>query len=186
MPDLDLQALPTELQAALERAWPGVPEAQKRALLAPTWLGGPPIWPDEMWAWRPSSRWWRPGWAREQRARHEAFFRMHLGDARGEPQGHDGPVYPQRLFDPEQPFFATPWTQAQLLLRSPAPEVFSDAEFWFVTQRLFGGDAEWATRELLSWARGMQADGAVRGGRRSRWLADAQWRLQMSATGTYV
>lgn len=186
MPDLDLQALPPELQAALERAWPGCPEAQRRALLAPSGLDAPPLWPDRMWAWQPAGRWWRPGWARAQRARDEGFFRAHLSDARGEPHGHDGPVYKERLFDPEQPFFATPWTQAARLLRSPAPEVFSDADFWVVTQRLFGGDAEWAAREMQAWARGMQADGALRGGRRSRWLADAKWRLQMSATGTYV
>ena len=186
MPDLDLQALPPELQAALERAWPGCAEAQKRALLAPAFLGARPIWPDEMWAWRPTSHWWRPGWARERRLQHEAFFRAHLGDARGEPFGHEGPVYPQKLFDPGQPFFATPWTHAEVLLRSPVPEVFSDADFWVVTQRLFGGDAEEASREMLHWARGMQADGALHGARRGRWLADAQWRLHMSATGTFT
>lgn len=186
MPDLDLQALPPELQAALQRAWPGCPEAQRRALLAPARLDAAPIWPDQLWPWRPAARWWRPGWARERRQRDKAFFAAHLGDARGEPQGHDGPSYPQKLFDPERPFLATPWTQARVLLRSPAPEVFSDADFWIFTQQLFGGDADEARREMLSWARGMQADGALRGARRSNWLADAHWRLHMSATGMFT
>jgi hypothetical protein len=41
MADLDLQALPAELQAALERVWPGCPEAQRRAVLGP-WATG--VW----------------------------------------------------------------------------------------------------------------------------------------------
>jgi hypothetical protein len=183
MAGLDLLALPPELQAALERAWPDCPEAQKRAVLAPARVDAQPIWPRQLWPWRPGSRWWRPGWARERRRQDQAFFAAHWGDARGEPQGHEGPSYPQKLFDPAQPFFPTPWTQARVLLVSPAPEVFSDADFWIFTQRLFGGDAVTAGREMLRWARGMQADDAVSGRRRGHWLADAHWRLHMSATG---
>lgn len=186
MPDLDLQALPPELQAALERAWPGCPEAQRRALLAPTQLGGTSIWPDHLWPWQPARRWWRTAWARELRQGSEAFFAAHLCDARGEPNCDVPPAYAQKLFDPEQPFFATPWTHARLLLRSPVPEVFSDADFWFFTQRLSGGDADAASRELQDWVRRMQAAGALHGGRRRRWLDDALWRLEMSANGTFT
>lgn len=180
MPDLDLQALPPELQAALERAWPGCPEAQRRALLAPRcWLGWRSVWPDELWAWRPTSRWYRPRFARECRERAEAFFVAHVSDVLHE----QGP----RLFDPEQPFFETPWTHARLLLRSPVPEVFSDADYWAITQQLFGGDTEAAASEARAWARAMQAaDAVLPGTRRQRWLDEALWRLQQSAAGIYA
>ncbi|MCE4555466.1 hypothetical protein [Pelomonas cellulosilytica] len=185
MPDLDLLSLPAELQAALERAWPGCPEAQRRALLAPAQLGWPPVWPHGLWAWRRTGHWWRPFAARAERERAEAFFGAHLGDARGE--RWDGvPTYAERLFDPNQPFFDTPWTHADRLLRSPAPEAFSDADFWFITQLLHGGDLHWATVTAQDWARGLAADRALRGGRRGRWLHDAQWRLHMSATGAFT
>jgi hypothetical protein len=186
MPDLDLRQLPPELHAALERVWPGCPEAQRRALLGPHRLGWAPVWPGNLWAWKPASRWWRPFAARDRRAGDEGFFGAHLSDARGEPYEPAGPVYAERLFDPAQPFFDTPWTQARVLLRSPVPEVFSDADFWLITQRLWGGHVESATFTAQSWARGMQAENALRGARRSRWLDDAQWRLEMSATGTFV
>jgi len=186
MPDLDLHALPPELQAALEREWPGCPEAQRRELLAPPELGEQPVWPHRLWAWQPASRWWRPFWARDERRQAEGRFGAHLADARGEPWGHVGPSYPQRLCDPDQPFFATPWTQAEVVLRSPAPEVFSDADFWFIVQRLCGGDVPSATSTAESWARAMKAAGALRGGRRDRWLANARWLLHMEATGTYL
>jgi hypothetical protein len=73
-----------------------------------------------------------------------------------------------------------------VLLRSPVPDVFSDADFWFITQRLFGGDVYWAGGCATEWAKGMRADKAVHGARRWRWLADARWRLHMSATGTFT
>jgi hypothetical protein len=181
MPDaLALQDLPPELQAALNRAWPGNAEAQLRALLGPRcWLGWRSVWPGELWAWRPASRWLRPGQARANRQRAEAFFAAHVADVR-QPLA-------ARLFDPAQPFFETPWTHATVLLRSPVPEVFSDADYWAMTQQLFGGDAEAAAREAQAWARAMQADGAARPGpRRQQWLGEALWRLQQSATGTYA
>ncbi len=152
MPDLDLHHLPAELQAALERVWPGCPEAQRRALLAPHRLGWAPLWPHQMWAWQPASRWWRPGAARKERAWREAFFGAHLRDARGEPYNATGPVYEARLFDPAQPFFDTPWTQASVLLRSPVPDVFSDADFWVITQQLSGGHVPSATSTAVGWS----------------------------------
>lgn len=186
MPDLVLHKLPSELQAALERAWPGCPEAQRRALLAPPQLGSLPLWPDGLWAWRPVSHWWRPMAAHEERARAQSFFGAHLSDARGEPYGAQGPAYAQRLFDPAQPFFDTPWTQARVLLRSPAPEAFSDAEFWVIVQRLWGGRVGAATAQAERWASAMKADGALRGARRSRWLSNAQWLLNMEVTGSFL
>ena len=186
MPGLALHALPAELQAALERVWPGCPEAQRRALLGPHQLGWQPVWPARLWAWQPAGRWWRPWAARDERWRAECFFAAHLSDARGEPDVPAGPTYAQRLFDPDQPFFETPWTQSKVVLRSPVPEVFSDADFWVITQQLWGGHVESATFTAKSWAFGMKADGALRGGRRDRWLINAQWRLNMEATGTYL
>ncbi|MGM9482047.1 hypothetical protein ACS5PN_12745 [Roseateles sp. NT4] len=186
MPDLDLQALPPELQTALERAWPGCPEAQRRALLAPPGLGWEPLWPNRLWAWQPARRWWRPFWARQHRALDEGAFSRHLSDARGEPWDAVEPSYKERMFDPEQPFFETPWTHAKVLLRSPAPDVFSDGEFWFITQTLWGGHVQSAASMTESWARAMKAEGALRGGRRSRWLSNALWLLNMEATGTYL
>lgn len=185
MPDLDLRQLPPELQAALERVWPGCPEAQRRALLGPGQLGHAPHWPRHLWAWQPARRWWRPWAAREARQGSEAFFAAHLSDARGEPDT-GGPAYPHRLFDPAQPFFPTPWTQADVLLRSPVPDAFGDAEFWFITQRLCGGRVDWAVSQAEDWAQGLRADGALRGARRLGWLADAQWRLHMAATGMFT
>lgn len=185
MTDLDPAALPADLRAALERAWPGSAESQRRALLAPSALGGRPLWPHGLWAWRRAACWWRPSWARAEREAAEAWFGAHLGDARGE--RWDGlPVYAERLFDPAQPFFETPWTRADRLLRSPVPQVFSDAEFWFIVQRLHGGDLRSATATAQAWAAGMAADRALQGGRRGHWLADAEWRLHMAAIGAFT
>lgn len=116
----------------------------------------------------------------------EGLFDGHLADARGEPWNAVEPSYKERLFDPAQPFFETPWTHARVLLRSPAPDVFSDADFWFITQKLWGGDVSSATSTVESWARAMKAENALRGGRRDRWLANAQWLLHMEATGIYL
>lgn len=186
MPDLDLQQLPPDLQAALERVWPGCPEAQRRALLGPHQLGWPPLWPDGLWAWRPASRWWRLPWARREMEWRERFFGAHLTDARGEPCNAVEPSHKERLFDPAQPFFPTPWTHAEVLLRSPVPEVFSDVDFWVITQQLWGGLVEPATATAESWARGMKADGALRGGRREGWLIHAQGLLTMEVNGVYL
>ena len=73
-----------------------------------------------------------------------------------------------------------------MLLRSPAPDVFSDADFWLITQTLWGGGVPSATFMTESWARAMKAKGALRGGRRERWLSNALWLLNMEATGTYL
>lgn len=174
-----LGQLPPELQAALAQAWPDHPEARRRAVLAPHRLGGAPVWPGNLWPWQPSRRWWRPGTARECRAGEALFFVAPVRDVRGAP-------YAPRLFDPAQPFFDTPWTQAELLLRSPAPEAFSDADFWAIVQLLFGGDLHWATRTAQDWAAGMRADRALQGARRDQWLNDALWRLEASAKGDYL
>lgn len=175
-----LDPLPAELRAALELAWPGCPEAQRRAVLAPHGMGRQPLWPDgELWPWQPTRHWWRPGRASDRRQALAVFFTSHVGDIRG---ADDGP----RLFDPGQPFFRTPWTHAKALLRSPVPDAFGDADFWALTQLLMGGDVDGATRTAHDWARGLRAEGALHGPRRDRWLANAQWRLQMSATGTYT
>ncbi|MDR7333415.1 hypothetical protein [Roseateles asaccharophilus] len=179
MPDLDLRALPAELQAALHQAWPDCPEAQRRALLAPRcWSGWQPTWPGRVWAWEPRRRWLRPFRAREYREIAEALFVDHVGDVlrKHEP----------RLFDPAQPFFDTPWTQARVLLRSPEPAVFSDAEFWAIAQQLCGGDVAHATATAGDWAQGMRADGAVRGWRREGWLLNAVAVLESSAAGTFL
>lgn len=167
------------MQAALTQAWPGSPEAQRRAVLAPHRLGGAPVWPRHLWPWQPSRRWWRPGTARECRAGEAQFFAAPVSDVRGA-------SYAPRLFDPAQPFFDTPWTRAGLLLRSPAPDAFSDADFWVIVQLLFGGDLHWATRTAQDWAAGLRADGALQGARRDRWLTDALWRLEASAKGDFL
>jgi hypothetical protein len=178
-PELDLRTLPTELRAALERVWPGCPEAQRRALLGPrSRHGWCAIWPDGLWSWQRASRWWRPGVARSDRQRATAFFSAQVSDV----LGAKGP----RLFDPDQPFFETRWTQSRVLLRSPAPAVFSDADFWALTQQLFGGDVDDASAEALAWAHGMQRDNAVHGARREQWLIDAIYRMEMAATGTFL
>lgn len=179
MAAFDLQTLPLELQAALAQAWPGCPEAQRRALLAPQALGGAPLWPGNLWPWQPARRWWRPGVARECRAGEALFFSAPVSDVRGA-------AYAPRLFDPAQPFFETPWTQAEVLLRSPAPDAFGDADFWVLTQRLCGGDVPAATRLAHEWAAGMRADAALQGARRQRWLGDALWRLEASAKGDFL
>lgn len=178
-PALDLTTLPPGLQAALEQAWPGCPEAQRRAVLAPHGLRGRSVWPDHLWPWQPARHWWRPGRARECREGEAEFFAAHVSDVRGAP-------YPPRLFDPAQPFFETPWTHAAVLLRSPAPDAFSDADFWVFVQLLFGGDLHWATVTANEWAAGMRADAALHGSRREAWLNDALWRLEASAKGDYL
>jgi hypothetical protein len=178
-PSLLLDRLPPELQAALALAWPGCPEAQRRALLAPLSLGGEPLWPGQLWPWQPHARWWRLRSARECRAGTLAYFVARVSDALGAPRG-------PRLFDPAQPFFATPWTQASELLHSPAPDAFSDADFWYITQRLCGGQRMHATRLAEDWATGMRRDRALQGPRRHAWLNDALHRLEASARGDFL
>ena len=179
MADLDLQTLPPELRTALERAWPGCPEAQRRALLAPVRLGGAPLWPSQLWPWKPLARWWRLPSARESRAAALEYFVARVSDVRGAPR------VPQ-LFDPAQPFFATPWTQAEALLHSPTPDAFSDADYWLITQRLCGGDAAQATQLAQDWAGQMRTDDALRGTRRATWLNQALRRLEASARGDFL
>jgi hypothetical protein len=180
MRDLDLQTLPPELLAALERAWPSHPEAQRRAVLGP-WAqaGWRTVWPDFLWPWQPARRWWRPGTARQWRGSFERYFasqRCNLLQAEG-----------PRLFDPAQPFFDTPWTHAGVLLRSPVPDVFTDAEFWAVTQQIFDGDVHLATSETRAWAGELIARQATaRGPRRERWWAEQLHRMHAAATSTYV
>lgn len=180
MPELDLQALPPELQAALERVWPGAPEAQRRALLGPWIEGGwEAVWPDNLWPWQPARRWWRPGAARELREAYEHYFGSRCRDI----LEAKGP----RLFDPSRPFFATPRTQARDVLHSPVPTVFTDAEFWAITTQLFNGDVGVAEREVQRWARELIEQGATeRGARRSDWWADKLRRMEMSAKGDYL
>lgn len=176
---LALDRLPPELQAALALAWPGCPQAQRRALLAPVSLGGAALWPGQLWPWQPRARWWRRRSARECRAGTLAYFVARVSDALGAPRG-------PRLFDPAQPFFATPWTEADVLLHSPVPDAFSDADYWFITQRLCGGQREHATRLAEDWAAGMRRDNALRGPRRQAWLNDALHRLEVSARGDFL
>lgn len=179
MPDLDLQQLPPELQAALERVWPGCPEAKRRAVLGP-WATGVwrTVWPDHLWPWQPARRWWRPGAAREWRESFERYF----SSQRRNLLAANGP----RLFDPGQPFFATPWTHAKSLLRSPTPDVFTDAEFWAITQQIFDGDVEHATRETRDWARELTAGQATaRGLRRDNWWINQLRVMRATATGTF-
>ena len=177
MADLDLQALPPELQAALERVWPGCPEAQRRAVLGPILnMGWVTVWPDITWPWQPPKRWWRPGSGREWREGFEAYFGATCHNVLV-------PAGP-RLFDPDQPFFDTPWTQARVLLRSPAPEAFTDAEFWAITTQLFGGDAEGAASQVKRWAASLAARGIIgRGYRRSSWWQEMRTVLEAEATG---
>lgn len=94
---------------------------------------------------------------------------------------------PTLLFDPGQPFFETPWTRAGALLRSPAPEAFSDAEFWAITMQLFGGDVEAAAAQARQWASDLARRGiAGRGHRRDVWWSRQVGLLEASATGTYL
>lgn len=179
MADLDLATLPPELRDALERAWPGCPEAQRRILLAPMRLAGAPLWPGLLWPWQPSARWWRLPLARRVRAGTLGYFLTHVSDVRGALQA-------PRLFDPAQPFFATPWTRAEELLHSPTPDAFSDADFWFITQRLCGGDVAQATHLAQNWAGKMRTNGALQGKRRDAWLNEELSRLEASARGDFL
>jgi hypothetical protein len=176
MAPLDLRALPAELQAALEHAWPGSAEAQRRALLGPwchkLWRTA---WPDMQWLWQPSRRWWRTGDAAAWRQAFEGYF--------GAAQGNILESRVPRLFDPDQPFFPTPWTQARVLLRSPAPEAFSDGEFWALTTQLFDGDPDAASRYALACARHLKAIKATSRARRDRWWNQELILLHASATG---
>lgn len=177
-PESLLQELPPELQAALEKAWPGCPEAQRRAVLGPqcamAWLSA---WPDHLWPWQPARRWWRPGSARQWRENFQAHFGAQCRNVL-EPEG-------PRLFDPDQPFFPTPWTEARVLLRSPAPEAFTDAEFWAITTQLFGGNAEQAAWKVSSWARDLVARGITgHGFRRGSWWQEKRTVLEAEATGS--
>jgi hypothetical protein len=177
MADLDLQALPPELQTALERAWPGCPEAQRRAVLGPMREGlWQTVWPDNLWPWQPAKRWWRPGQAQRLRD----LFEWHFKSQRRNILQAAGP----RLFDPAQPFFDTPWTQADVQLRSPVPQAFSDAEFWGITQQMFDGDVSLATSEVTGWARDFIARGATASAaRRSSWWIELLAVERASATG---
>jgi hypothetical protein len=174
---LDLQALPPELRAALERAWPGSPEAQRRALLGPMREGSwRSAWPDFLWTWEPARRWWRPGAARRWRD----LFEWHFGSARRDLLKEQAP----RLFDPDQPFFDTPWNRALVALRSPVREVFSDAEFWAIAMQLFGGDVGLAESQVRDWARDLVARNATeRGRRRDNWWVEKLALERASATG---
>ncbi|MDT7837984.1 hypothetical protein [Aquabacterium sp. OR-4] len=180
MPALALTQLPPELRALLDQAWPGCPEAQCRALLAP-WAHAlfHVVWPDGLWPWQPARRWWRPA---EGRAWRQAFGHL-LAARRGNLLESGGPL----LFSPEQPFFDTPWTQATQLLRSPEPEVFSDAEFWAITMQLCDGNQDLATAHTRGWARVMRAQGcSTRGSRRrDNFWNDELRRLRLQATGTF-
>jgi hypothetical protein len=177
MPDLDLQALPPELQAALERVWPGCPEAQRRALLGPwaesVWRT---VWPDYLWPWQPAMRWWRPGEARQWRESFERYFastRRNILQASG-----------PRLFDPAEPFFDTPWTRPLVALRSPVPGVFSNAEFWAMTMQLFDGDADAAASYAQESARQLQALKVTSRAKRDAWWVQELIVLQAAATGS--
>ena len=176
MADLDLKTLPAELQAALERVWPGCPEAQRRAVLGP-WCEGVwrTVWPDLLWPWQPSRRWWRPGEAREWRESFERYF----GAQRSNMLEAQGP----RLFDPAQPFFDTPWTQAAVLLRSPVPAFFSDGEFWAMVMQLFDGDVEQATDYAQACARELTARKTTSRAQRNAWWIQELLVLRASATG---
>lgn len=177
MADLDLQSLPPELRAALERAWPGCAEAQRRAVLAP-WcqLVWRRAWPDLLWAWQPARRWWRAGAATDWRAQLEAGF-----SAR---QGHVLEARGPLLFDPAQPYFPTPWTHARVLLRSPVPAVFTDGEYWAMTMQLFDGDTAAATDYAQGCARELQARNATSRGKRDTWWVQQLIVLRASATGS--
>jgi hypothetical protein len=178
MPDLDLQALPAELRAALERAWPGQPDAQRRAMLGPAREAGwQRVWPDLVWPWMPARRWWRAGQARRWRQ----LFEWHFGSARRDILDREqGP----RLFDPAQPFFDTPWTRPTVALRSPAPEAFSDAEYWAIAMQLFSGDLALAEPAVRAWARDLIASQAARPGRRrDHWWTQRLTVERAAATG---
>lgn len=177
MADLDLATLPPELRDALERAWPGCAEAQRRAVLAPwcqeVWRS---VWPDLLWPWQPARRWWRPGAAQAWRETFEDLFLARRGNV----LTAEGP----RLFDPDEPFFPTPWTQARVLLKSPVPQVFSDGEFWALTMQLHDGDTAAATRYAQACARHLQASNATSRSQRDRWWVQELIVLQASATGS--
>lgn len=176
-PALDLCALPAELQDALARAWPGCPEAQRRAVLAPWcyshWYR---VWPDMLWPWQPGRRCWRPAQARYWRADLEACFasrRRNILEAKG-----------PRLFEPDQPFFDTPWTHAEVLVRSPVPEVFSDGEVWAMAMQLFDGEIDTAADYAQTCARHLIANKLTRRARRSAWWQEELTLMRASATGS--
>lgn len=173
---LDLQALPPELRAALERVWPGCPEAQRRALLGPNCHDHfDSTWPDMLWPWKPTRRWLMPGQARMWRGIHEAHFGSRCGDI----LEATGP----RVFEPGQPFFATPWTNAAVLVRSPVPEFFSDGEVWAMAMQLFNGEIDSGMDFARACARDMVAKKITRRSQRADWWRTRLVIMRASATG---
>lgn len=138
---LDLKKLPAELQATLDRHFDN-DESKRRAVLAP-WVATvcSTVIDQALWAWQPSSRFWRRKWAAEVRKDREEFFAMRVGIAEDAPS----------MFDPPLPFFPTPLTHVTETITSPWPDVLSDAEYWAFVMQLHDGDKEWAFRRISRW-----------------------------------
>jgi hypothetical protein len=69
-------------------------------------------------------------------------------------------------------------------LRSPAPEAFSDAEYWAIAMQLFSGDLVLAEPAVRAWARDLIASQAARPGwRRDQWWTQRLTVERAAATG---
>jgi hypothetical protein len=147
MPYLDLQQLPRELQAALQRTLPD-DESRRRAVLAPWVAGQCTRILDQTWPWEPTRRFWRTRRAAWVCHAAEQFMRCTL-----DPSDERSPS----IFSASQPYFRTDQTAAGQTLVSPWSDVFSDAEFWALTMQMYAGDATAAQNGLDHCAKALRA-----------------------------
>lgn len=180
---LELNALPSELKAELDKHFDN-DESKRRALLAPHCRGRfSAIWPEGMWAWQPMRRFWRRKWARDVRKDDKTFFQSVV-----EERFPDSPS----LFDPSLPFFPTPLTEVSKPIISPWPEVLSDAEYWALVMQVYSGDETLAQNRIQYWVPYFKKALHPKGLQKLRFwhskydeLADLCWKEEMRKAGDF-
>jgi hypothetical protein len=139
---LDLNTLPRTLRKVLDQHFDN-DESKRRAVLAPSVGHCESIIGNGLWAWSPLRYFWRRKRARLIRESREKFFKLVVNDREpGSPS----------IFAPDQPFFPTPLTKVTVEVRSPYPDVLSDAEFWAFMMQLHMGNEAVAANQLRGWA----------------------------------
>ncbi len=153
MANLDLQALPMALRAALDASFDD-DESKRRAVLAP-WAdaGYVSIFSDGLDAWQEDRAWLLRRGARE--AKRERLVREFFSQRVQTVDGSN-----PSIFDRNLPFFPTRLCEARAVLRSPCPQWICDAEFWALTMQCVDGDAHAAAIELRN--RSAALDAAMR------------------------
>ncbi len=191
---LDLNPLPRALQASLSRHFDN-DESRRRAVLAPWALAGfSCIYPEGVWAWDPWRSLTRRKWAREVReGREQRFFANEQHRIE-----EDTVLVPSNpppmtsIFDPAMAFFPTPLTEVKRPMRSPWPDVITDAEFWAYAVEFRSGWVRFATTDLQGYVPRLRATMQRRGWQRLRpWARaslwrDIVWRAKMAKSGTYL